>query len=98
MARRTPGGNDASLSQWLGCAVSPGQFPSEYALSGTQYNGKSFSLFAPSDAVRVEPGRDRGLVRVDVVDARGDLALVRLPSETFENGQYVTVKSAELKA
>ncbi len=84
-------------TKWLPCSVSPGQFPSEYAVSGTQYNGKGFSLFAPREMVRsVAPAAD-GWVQVQVVDRKGDLALVRLPAESFENGQYVTVQTSLLQ-
>jgi len=81
-------------TKWLLCSVSPGQFPSEYAVSGTQHNGKVYSLFAPRESVQaVTPGGD-GSLEVQVVDRKGDLALIRLPAQTFENGQYITVKSA----
>ena len=85
------------MQQWLTCSIGPGQFPTEYAVSGVQQNGKAFSLFAPRDSV--SPLSDeKGLVRVDVVDKRGDLVLVRLPAQTFENGQHVTVKASDLQA
>jgi hypothetical protein len=85
-------------TMWLPCLVSPGQFPNEYAVSGTQHNGKGFSLFAPREAV-VAPaaGEGEGLLRVEVADRRGDLALVRLPAQTFENGQHVTVDARTLQ-
>lgn len=86
--------------KWLVCSVSPGQFPTEYAVSGTQYNGKPFSLFAPAETVNApESGVEGpGLVQVQVVDRKGALVLVRLPAQTFENGHYVTVTEAELNA
>jgi hypothetical protein len=84
---------------WLACSVSSGQFPSEYAVSGIQHNGKSFSLFAPRETVSAPlAGEGPGLMHVEVVDRKGDLVLVRLPAQTFENGQYVTVNAAELRA
>jgi hypothetical protein len=86
-------------TQWLPCSVSPGQFPSEYAVAGVQHNGKPFSLFAPRAMVLAPPSEEgQGLVRVEVVGRRDDLVLVRLPAETFENGQYVTVTAGELQA
>jgi hypothetical protein len=86
--------------KWLTCSISPGQFPTEYAVSGTQYNGTPFSLFAPEDAVRAPAGATDGpgAVRVLVVDRRDGLALVRLPAQTFENGHHVTVGEAELSS
>jgi hypothetical protein len=83
---------------WLASAVSPGQFPTEFAVGGTQHNGKPFSLFAPAEAVQAPPdGEGRGLVRVELIERKGDLALVRLPAPTLENGQYVTVQASELQ-
>jgi len=85
-------------TKWLPCSVSPGQFPSEYAVSGVQHNGRPFSLFAPLATVSsVTPGSAEGLLQVEIVDRKGDLVLVRLPAQTFENGQYVTVKAAQLQ-
>jgi hypothetical protein len=84
---------------WLNCSISPGQFPSEYAISGVQHNGKPFSLFAPLDRVFVsEADENDGAIQVELLDRKGDLALVRLPAETFENGQHVTVRWSELRA
>ncbi len=86
-------------TKWLPCSVSPGQFPTEYAVSGMQYNGKGFSLFAPQETVVPPPsGEGEGLVQVEVVDRRGELALVRLPAQSFENGQHVTVSGKTLQA
>jgi hypothetical protein len=85
-------------TKWLSCSVSPGQFPGEYAVAGVQHNGKPFSLFAPQEAVSAPPsGEGTGLMHVEVVDRRGDLVLVRLPAQTFENGQYITVNAKALQ-
>ncbi len=86
-------------TKWLPCSVSPGQFPNEYAVSGTQFNGTGFSLFAPLETVVAPPsGEGEALLKAEVVDRRGDLALVRLPAQTFENGQHVTVHVNTLQA
>jgi hypothetical protein len=83
---------------WLRCSIGPGQFPTEYAVAGVQHNGKSFSLFAPKETVDApSAGEGAGYVRVDLVEKKGELALVRLPAQTFENGQFVTVKLTELQ-
>jgi hypothetical protein len=84
--------------KWLMCSISPGQFPTEYAVSGTQYNGAPFSLFASGESVVPPVGAIEGLgaVRVQVIDRRDGLALVRLPAQTFENGHHVTVSESEL--
>jgi hypothetical protein len=86
------------MEQWLVTTVGPGQFPAEYAVGGMQYNGKPFSLFAPAEAVQPpQGGSGQGLLRVQVVERKGDLALVKLPAQTFENGQYITVNVSELR-
>ncbi len=85
--------------QWLSCLVSPGQFPDEYAVAGTQHDGKIFSLFADQDTVVPPPTKEgRGFIKVTVIDRKGELALIRLPAQTFENGQHVTVKAGEISA
>jgi hypothetical protein len=84
-------------TKWLSCSISPGQFPTEFAIVGTDHDGKGFSLFAPREfTVPSKDSEGIGLVRVDVIDQKGDLILVRLPGQTFENGQYVTVKASDL--
>jgi hypothetical protein len=89
----------AMETRWLPCSVSPGQFPNEYAVSGMQYNGKGFSLFAPREMVSAPPsGEGEGLMQVEVVDRRNDLALVRLPAQSFENGQHITVDANTLRS
>ena len=84
--------------KWLACSISPGQFPTEYAVAGTQYNGEPFSLFASGEVVIPPVGATEGpgLLRVVVVDRRDGLALVRLPAQTFETGRHVSVSEAEL--
>ena len=84
--------------KWLACSVSQGQFPTEYAIAGTQHDGSPFSLFAPKETVSAPVGANEGpgAVRVVVIDRRDGLALVRLPAQTFENGHHVTVSEAEL--
>ena len=84
---------------WLSCSVGPGQFPSEYAVAGRQHDGKCFSLFAPRETVSLPtPAAGEGLLRVQVVGRKDELVLVRLPAETLENGQYVTVAAGQLHA
>jgi hypothetical protein len=86
-------------TRWLSCSVSPGQFPSEYAVAGRQHDGKCFSLFAPRETVSLPtPDGGEGLLRVQVVGCKDDLVLVRLPAQTLENGQYVTVAASQLQA
>jgi hypothetical protein len=87
---------------WLQCTVTPGQFSSEYAVSAEKSDGSGFSLFAPRGVLKIpqEPSHDspvEGLLRVDLWDQRGDLVIVRLPAQTLEDGQFVTVKMSQLQ-
>ena len=41
-------------------------------------------------------GRGEGWLRVEVIDRRGDQALIKLPAEPLEVGQFVTVKANQL--
>jgi hypothetical protein len=88
----------APMQAWLRCSVSPGQFPDEYAIGGEKFDGRPFSLFAPLDTVQLPVGvtSGEGLIRVTVSDRKGDLVLVRLPGQTFENGYFITVKADQL--
>ena len=91
------------MSKWLSCSISPGQFPTEFAVAGRHYTDKGgvkgYSLFAPIDSVisLSSAAEGPGLVQVDVIDSKDDLVLVKLPAQTFENGQHITVKQSELQ-
>ncbi len=84
----------------LRCAVAPGQFTGEYAVSATQSNGERFSLFVEEDLLEWEQprgdGRGEGWLRVEVIDRRGDQTLIKLPAPSLEGGQFVTVRSDQL--
>jgi hypothetical protein len=87
----------------LRCKVYPGQFSDEYAVSAEQVGGEKFSLFAPArDVVPDEaPTRDRavdGWLKVAVWDLKGDMAVVRLPRESFESGRFITARSDQFQA
>jgi hypothetical protein len=87
---------------WLNCTITPGQFSCEYAVEGVTHTGEGFSLFAcdydlefrcaPAGAERIN-----GFVRVEVIDEQGNLALIRLPQRTMENGETVTVNRRDLR-
>jgi hypothetical protein len=84
------------------CKVFPGQFSSEYAVEGVQVTGERFSLFAPVNAVETDepPTRDRavdGWLKVGIWELAGSRAIVRLPRESFESGQFVTVSVSQFK-
>ena len=86
---------DASLR----CQVSPGMFSGEVAVRGITADGAEFSLFVSDDFVESDgPVCVRepvdGWLLVEVLDREGDLVLVRLPGQAFENGQTVTVRDS----
>ena len=91
------------MALWLRCEVSRGQFNNEVAVSGQTYDGRGFSLFISGEFVEVEHegsiGADEpvnGYVRVDQLDRKGSLVLVKLPGQTFENGRTITVHEQQL--
>lgn len=87
---------------WLRCRLSPGQFSGERVVSAEDFRGSVFSLFVPDEYVRpdaqlMEGQTVDGLVQVEVVERSHDLALVRLPRQPLENGQFVTVPISALE-
>ena len=89
------------METWLKCKVSPGQFSIEYAVQVEAFDGRRVSLFAPTDEVDTDKQPTGsspvdGRIRVTVEAKKDDLLLVRLPRQTLENGQHVTVRSSQL--
>ena len=90
------------MDTWIECVVVPGQFSGEYAVQIDTYDGKSLILFARDDEVELEgpvggSGPKRARLAASIVDRSGDLLLVRLPRQTLENGQYVTLKESQIQ-
>ena len=90
------------METWLKCKVSPGQFSVEYAVQARDFQGKGFSLFAPTETIEVgqEPSHDSsvsGFMHVEIISDEGDRTLIRLPREAFELGYYVTVSPDQLE-
>lgn len=86
----------------LRCSISPGQFTGEFAVQGTLHDGTGFSLFAQDSDVEIPTAVSSGApvagwLRVDVIQEQGDLALVRLPQYTLENGRTITVRRDHLR-
>jgi hypothetical protein len=84
------------------CKVYPGQFSGEYAISGAQADGETFSLFVPEQYVTLEQPatRDRsvdGWLRVLLWEPVEDGAIVKLPRESLESGRFVTVRSDQFQ-
>jgi hypothetical protein len=74
-------------------------FCGEVAVRGITADGVEFSLFVSKDFVESDsPIGDSepvaGWLLVEVLDQEGDLVLVRLPGQVFENGQTVTVRDS----
>lgn len=88
------------MDTYLKCWVRPGQFTGEVAVHGRTFDGAEFSLFVSDDVVDYSPPAGSGVVegwlRVEVIGQNGNLRLVRLPGETFENGRTVTVQASEV--
>ena len=87
---------------WLCCTISPGQFSGEYAVEGEMFDGEGFSLFANEEHLEckrfpLESERASAWIQVQVLEQDRGLMLVRLPSQTLENGQTVTVAATSVK-
>jgi hypothetical protein len=86
----------------LRCQVSPGMFSGEVAVRGKTADGTEFSLFVPDEFIEhgvmaIANGPVDGWLCVEVLAREGALLLVRLPGQTFENGQTVTVRDSEIE-
>ena len=86
----------------LRCQVAPGMFSGEVAVRGVTADSTEFSLFVPDDFVEFDASVSgsvsvEGWLRVEVLARERDLVLVRLPGQTFENGQTVTVRDTQLE-
>lgn len=91
------------METWLKCKVSPGQFSVEYAVQAKDFEGKGFSLFAPSEFVESDelPSENHiveGRLRVNAEAKEGDLVLIRLPRQALGSGHYATVKTEQLES
>lgn len=77
----------------LKCDISEGQFSGEFAVSGEDAGGKAFSLFAREQDV----DHQRSLLRIEQLAKGNGMILVRLPEDTLENGNTVTVRQEQLQ-
>jgi hypothetical protein len=86
----------------LNCFVTPGQFSDEFAVKGSMFDGRGFSLFAQKSDLKLDAdpiGFDNpvnGRIIVERIAESENGVLVRLPVETFENGRMVTVAKEQL--
>jgi hypothetical protein len=103
LKRPQPGQEGTTMDMTLlRCSISPGQFTGEFAVAGTLHDNSGFSLFAQDSDVETpnvptSTAPVTGWLRVDVIQEQGDLALVRLPQDTLENGRTVTVRREQLR-
>jgi hypothetical protein len=90
------------MENWLSCNLSLGQFEGEFGVDGEQYDKTPFSLFVPASAAKYDkPPRGNnkapGWVKVEVLERKGDLILVRLPRQTFQGPPFITVREDQLE-
>jgi hypothetical protein len=86
-------------TQWLRCRAVAGQFSDEFAISGKDYAGQEYFLFTEKANIFPYPieGEIDSFVRVEVIDSDGEFVLIKLPGQTLENGQTITVCRSELE-
>ena len=86
--------------EWISCTIGPGQFSDEFAVSGRDYRGKGFSLFAPANVLQFSeqptPQPVQGYMLVRILDSKDSLRLVKLPARPMENGDVITVSADQL--
>ena len=70
-----------------------GMFPDESVVVVTDFQGRIVSIVVPDTAI----DRHEGSVEVRVLERNDDLALVRLPGESF-GPSVITVRDSDLKA
>lgn len=86
---------------WLPCEVANGMFSTEYAVSGVDFDGKAFSLFAEADEVSADPeklccGVVKGHLKVELVGVAENMAIIRLPRESLCSKKTLTVDIGQL--
>jgi hypothetical protein len=93
-----------SDTSWLRCKVTVGPFTNEYTVLGSTFEGKTFSLYAPANSVRLTSSVSRpstqsdALIRVKVLDVNADFGLVTLPANPLDSSQTVKVRKNQLVA
>ncbi len=87
---------------WLRCKIMPGQYSGECAIKGRLFDNNEFSLFAERNDVDYdgELSIDKpidGWLKVIPGPKKGDLLLVSLPQQAFENGKNIIVKIEQVR-
>lgn len=88
------------MDAWLRCELSVGQFKNEVAVRLQDFAGEAMSLFVPLSTVRTSKpiGEQwtQGALKVSILDSDQGHHLILLPSQTFSNGQTITVRDDQL--
>lgn len=90
-----------SHESWLTCVAAPGQFSSECAVRANDFQGREHAFFVNRDEVKLESplGENDSAcakVCVEVLEVRGELALILMPGESLGEGPAITVPSRAL--
>lgn len=84
---------------YLECAISPGMFSNEYAVtvvtSGTQLLSPAEAITVKKNPVDGTPGI--GFLRVRVLEVTGDQALVAFPQEAFTSKSRLLVSRGAIQ-
>jgi len=89
---------------WLRVKATVGPFSNEYTVLGSTFEGKTFSLYAPANSIRVIGSVSRpstqsdALMRVQIIEANADLRLVALPANPLDSSKTVKVRESQLVA
>ena len=94
-----------AVESWLlKCNVSPGVWTNEFAVSCSTAGGQLLSFFVPQNMVQVKSTSSdsskpvEGWIPVSILDTKGDVLLISLPSTPIESSssRTVTVRSNQL--
>jgi len=90
------------MGTYLRCKIGLGQFSGEVAVQSATASGEEFSLFVDDECVDCDRSLEQespvdGWIRVEVLAEEGELLLVQLPGQTFENGRTVTVRRTQVE-
>ena len=84
-------------TSWLKCSVVPGFWNNEYAVASSTANGSCFSLFVSSEFVTIQSQSKEGLVKVQVLESKGEMSLISLPVNPLErSSSTIKVRSHQL--
>lgn len=85
-----------SMSLRLQGRVKMGMFPNERVFIVLDHNGEAFTVIVPESFVEERHGIPT--IRVRVLDAVGDISLVRIPGEALDSNTLSVANSALVPA